>query len=75
MGKANNPGNNSKPQEKVSPFHVLLILIGANLMLLFAPEYGLLNSMLYIPDLYIWPATLGGFAMVVLGFRGFFKKT
>ena len=43
-------------------------------MLLLAPEFGLLNSLLYIPDLYVWPATVGGFAMVVFGFRGFFKK-
>ena len=74
MAKANNPGNNSKPQQKVSFFHVLLILIGANLMLIFAPDFGLINSMFYIPDFYTWPATVGGFAMVVLGFRGFFKK-
>ena len=74
MGKANNTVNNSKPQGKVSVFHVLLILIGSNLMLLFAPDFGLLNSMLYIPDFYTWPATVGGFAFVLLGFRGFFKK-
>ena len=74
MGKANNTVNNSKPQGKVSVFHVLLILIGSNLMLLFAPDLGLLNSMLYIPDLYTWPATVGGFAFVLLGFSGFFKK-
>ncbi len=74
MGKANNPVNNSKPREKVSALHVIMILIGANLMLLLAPEFGLLNSLLYIPDLYVWPATVGGFAMVVFGFRGFFKK-
>ncbi len=74
MGKANNPVNNSKPREKVSAFHVLLILIGANLMLLFAPDFGLLNSMFYIPDIYVWPATVGGLAMVVFGFRGFLKK-
>jgi hypothetical protein len=75
MGKANNTGNKSKSREKVSIFHVLLILIGSNLMLLFAPDFGLLNSILYIPDLYTWPATVGGFALVVLGFSGFFKKS
>ncbi len=74
MGKANNPVNNSTPREKVSALHVIMILIGANLMLLFAPEFGLLNSFLYIPDLYVWPATVGGLAMVFFGFKGFFKK-
>lgn len=74
MGKANNPGNNSKPREKVSAFHVLLILVGANLMLLMAPDLGLLNSMLYIPDFYTWSATAIGLALLILGFRGFMKK-
>lgn len=74
MAKANNPVNNSKPREKVSALHVIMILIGANLMLLLAPEFGLLNSLFYIPDLYVWSATVGGFAMVVFGFRGFFRK-
>ncbi len=75
MGKANNPGNNSKLRGKVSVFHMLLILIGANLMLLFAPDLGLLNSILYIPDLYTWPATIGGFVLLIVGFRRFFKKS
>ena len=46
---------------------MLLILIGANLMLLFAPDLGLLNSILYIPDLYTWPATIGGFVLLIVG--------
>ena len=75
MGKANNPGNNSKQQGKVSVFHILLILVGANLMLLLAPDLGLLNSILFIPDLYTWPATIGGLALLIVGFRGFFKKS
>ncbi len=74
MGKANKPDNNSKQHGKVSVFHGFLILTGANLLLLFAPDLGLLHSILYIPDLYTWPATVGGLALVVLGFSGFFKK-
>ncbi len=74
MGKANNPVNNSKPREKVSALHVIMILLGSNLMLIMAPEFGLLNSFIYIPDLYVWPATVGGLAMVFFGFKGFFKK-
>ena len=74
MGKANNPVNNSKPREKVSALHVIMILIGSNLMLIMAPEFGLLNSFFYIPDLYVWSATVCGLAMVFFGFKGFFKK-
>ncbi len=74
MGKANNPGNNSKPREKVSVFHVLLILIGADLMLLFAPDFGLLNSILYIPDLYTWPALIAGVWPADSGFQGSLTK-
>lgn len=74
MGKANKPDNNSKPHGKVSVFHGFLILTGANLMVLFAPDLGLLHSFLFIPDFYVWPATVGGFALLVLGFSGYFKK-
>ncbi len=75
MGKANNPVNNSKLREKVSALHVLLILIGANLMFIFAPVFGLVYSFdSTFPDVNAWSVLAGGFAMVVFGFRGFFKK-
>ncbi len=73
MGKANNQGNNTKPQPRISMFHVLLVLIGADLVLLLAPEVGILNSILYIPDIYTWPALAIGIALLVLGFRRLYK--
>ncbi|NTV99115.1 MAG: hypothetical protein HGA70_08125 [Chlorobiaceae bacterium] len=73
MAKTNNQGNNTKPRPRISMFHVLLVLIGADLILLLAPEFGILNSILYIPDIYTWPALAGGIALLVLGFRKLYK--
>ncbi len=74
MGKTNNPGNKSKPQVKVSILHLLLILAGANCIMLFAPNVGMLNSFLYIPDLYTWPASIVGIALLIFGFNGLYKQ-
>ncbi len=74
MGKTNNPGNKSKPQVKVSILHLLLILAGANCIMLFAPNVGMLNSFLYIPDLYTWTASIVGIALLIFGFNGLYKQ-
>ena len=74
MGKTNNPGNKSKSQVKVSILHLLLILAGANCIMLFAPNVGMLNSFLYIPDLYTWPASIVGIALLIFGFNGLYKS-
>ena len=74
MGKANKPVNNSKPKVKVSVFHVLVILLGADLILLLAPDFGILNSILILPDIYSWSAVIGGLIMLVYGFNGLYKK-
>ncbi len=74
MGKTNNPGNKSKPRVKVSILHLLLILAGANCIMLFAPNVGMLNSFLYIPDLYTWSASLVGVALLIFGFNGLYKQ-
>ncbi|MEI8186878.1 MAG: hypothetical protein WCG19_09295 [Chlorobiaceae bacterium] len=74
MGKANKPGNNSKPNVKVSVFHVLIILVGADLILLLAPDFGILNSILVLPDIYAWSAVIGGLIMLFYGFNGLYKK-
>ncbi len=74
MGQANNPGKKSKPQQvKVNILRLLLILVGANIIMLCAPNIGMLNSFLYIPDIYTWPASMGGMALLFLGFRGLYK--
>ncbi|NTV06573.1 MAG: hypothetical protein HGA59_08730 [Chlorobiaceae bacterium] len=75
MGKANNPGNKSKPRVKVSILHLLLVLTGADLILLLAPEYGILNSIQYIPDLYSWPALIAGGILLILGLKGVYKNS
>ncbi len=74
MGKTNNPGNKSKPKVKVSILHLILILAGANCIMLFAPNVGMLNSFLYIPDLYTWPASVVGIALLIFGFNGLYKQ-
>ena len=74
MGKANKQGNNSKPNVKVSVFHVFVILAGADLILLLAPDFGILNSILILPDIYSWSAVIGGLIMLVYGFNGLYKK-
>ena len=74
MGKANKPGNNSKPNVKVSVFHVFVILAGADLILLLAPDFGILNSILILPDIYSWSAVIGGLIMLFYGFNGLYKK-
>ena len=74
MGKANKPGNNSKPNVKVRVFHVFVILAGADLILLLAPDFGILNSILILPDIYSWSAVIGGLIMLVYGFNGLYKK-
>ncbi|MBM3422010.1 hypothetical protein [Chlorobium sp.] len=74
MAKANKPANNSKPRVKVSFTGVLMILVGADLILLLAPEFGILNSGFYIPDIYTWPSLIAGIALLVLGFRRLYRK-
>ncbi|MBV5319528.1 MAG: hypothetical protein JZU72_01010 [Chlorobium phaeobacteroides] len=74
MAKANKPGNNSKPKVKIGFFNLLLILAGADLILLLAPNVGILNSLFYIGDLISWPALIAGSALLVFGFRDLYRK-
>ncbi|TLU88129.1 MAG: hypothetical protein FDX30_01450 [Chlorobium sp.] len=75
MGKANKEGNNTKPGLKISIFHVLVTLVGADLILLFAPEIGLIyyvNSS--FSDIYAWSALIIGFILLIYGLKGVYKK-
>lgn len=74
MAKAKKEENNSKPRVKVSFFKAFLILIGADLVLLFAPGLGLLNSAFYIGDMISWPALVIGLALLAIGIKGVFRK-
>lgn len=72
--KSTPTGNAKQNYYKISIFHLLLVLLGSNLLLLFSPELGMLHSFLYIPDLYIWSAVSIGSLLLFFGFRGIFKK-
>ena len=74
MGKTNNPGNKSKPQVKVNILHLLLILAGANCIMMLAPNVGMLNGLAYIPDLYTWSVSIVGIVLLIFGFNGLYKQ-
>jgi hypothetical protein len=74
MAKAKKEEKNSKPRGRISLLKAFFILIGADLILLLAPGYGLLNSLFYLGDLITWAALLAGIALLVLGFRGLFQQ-
>lgn len=74
MAKAKKQEMNSKPRGRISFLNALFILIGADILLLFAPGFGILNSVFYIGDLISWSALLVGVALLVVGFRGLFRK-
>jgi len=52
----------------------LFILIGADLILLFAPKYGMLNGAFIIGDAIGWSALVIGLVLLVLGFKGVYRK-
>jgi hypothetical protein len=74
MAKAKKEENNSKPRVKISFLKAFLILIGADLVLLFTPGIGLLNSAFYIGDMITWPALIIGLVLLFFGFNGLFRK-
>ena len=74
MAKAKKEENNSKQRGKISFFKAFLILVGADLVLLFAPGLGLLNSAFYIGDLISWSALIIGLALLAVGINGLFRK-
>jgi uncharacterized membrane protein len=74
MAKAKKQETNSKPGVRISFVKALLILVGADLVLLLAPGVGLLNSLFYIGDLISWSALVIGLVLLVLGFKGVFGK-
>ncbi len=74
MAKAKKQEPNSKPAPRINLLRALLVLVGADLVLLFTPGLGILNSAFYIGDLVAWPATAAGLALLVAGFRGLYRK-
>jgi len=74
MAKAKKEEKNSKPRVKISFLKALFILIGADLILLFAPKYGMLNGAFIIGDAIGWSALVIGLVLLVLGFKGVYRK-
>ncbi|NTU52356.1 MAG: hypothetical protein HGA97_01360 [Chlorobiaceae bacterium] len=74
MAKAKKEEQNSKPRVRIGIMNTLFILAGADFILLLAPQYGLLNSMFFIGDLITWSALLSGIVLLLLGFRGVYRK-
>lgn len=66
--------NNNKPRVKVKFFNVLLVLLGADLILLFAPRYGMLNAFLPLGASVSWGALIVGIILLVFGFKDLYQK-
>lgn len=73
MPKANKQQAN-KPAVKVRFLNVLLILLGADLIVLFTPGVGILNSVFFIGQGLGWSAFIAGLGLLVYGFRGLYRK-
>ncbi|MDP8305782.1 MAG: hypothetical protein RAO75_04615 [Candidatus Chlorobium antarcticum] len=73
MGKSNKQENNPKRRVKVRVFNVLMILAGADLILLLSPGAGILNSLFFIPDIYTWPALGVGLLLLLVGLRDLYR--
>jgi len=73
MAKANK-GVDNKPRIKVRFLNVLMVLVGADLILLFAPGVGILNSVLYIGEVIGWSSVVIGIGFLVFGFRDLYQK-
>jgi membrane protein YdbS with pleckstrin-like domain len=74
MAKTTKQEPNSKPGKRIRFFSVLLVLLGADLILLFAPGVGILNSIFYIGEAITWSAVAAGLVLLVFGFRNLYTK-
>lgn len=75
MAKASQKSNkNQKPQVHVRFTRVLLIIAGADLLLLFAPGIGFLHSFYYIGDLISFGASILGIVLIFIAFKTLYYK-
>ncbi|MCG8344502.1 MAG: hypothetical protein MI685_04970 [Chlorobiales bacterium] len=65
---------NNKPRVKIKFLNLLIVLLGADIILLFAPGYGMLNAVLNLDPVLSWAALVAGILLVVWGFRGLYRK-
>ncbi|NTV67953.1 MAG: hypothetical protein HGB06_09815 [Chlorobaculum sp.] len=72
MAKAKKEENNSKPRGKMSLFRAVLIMLGADIILLFVPGYGMLS--MGQSTLFNWLSLIAGLALLAFGFNGLFRK-
>ncbi len=72
MAKAKKAENNSKPGLKLGFLNLLFILVGADALLLFTPQVGLLSSM--FDDRAGYVLALFGLVLTVVGLRGIFRR-
>ncbi len=66
--------DNNKPRVKIKFLNVLLVLLGADLILLFAPGLGILNSVLNMGEGITWSALIAGIILLVFGFKDLYRK-
>jgi hypothetical protein len=72
--KKEDNNNNSKPRPKLGCINVLFVLIGADLLLFFAPGFGLLYSIAPIEDRTAWTMVLIGLILLAVGLRSVFRR-
>lgn len=79
MAQAKKQGDKKGPGLKVKFLNLLLVLLGADLILLFAPGVGMLNSVIeirpeFLGELIAWLSLFLGIVLLVFGFKGLYQK-
>jgi hypothetical protein len=74
MAKAKKEEKNSKPPARIGFLRVLVVLAGADLLLICAPWVGIGNSLIPIDERFAWGISLFGILLIVVGLRGIFRK-
>jgi hypothetical protein len=75
MAKGSQKSNkNRKPQVHVRFTRVLIIISGFNMLLLFAPGFGLLHPFYYIGDYISFGSSILGAVLVYYGFKSLYYK-
>ncbi len=65
---------NKKPRVRIKILNLLIVILGADLILLFAPGIGILNFGFTIGDGLAWSALIAGIILLVIGFKGLYQK-
>lgn len=65
---------NNKPRVKIKFLNLLLVILGADLVLLFAPGVGILNFAFDIGEGIAWSALIVGIILIVFGFKDLYQE-